>query len=104
MIITTEGYNLDHFRKGGGAAYFTKHSVVYSSKITYVVTQFGFCFSHFLENMITSATRATDKIASPFWSCANSPRNFSHSRVIDLGLSNNDLINLYKKTVTTKIS
>lgn len=32
MIITTEGYNLDHFRKGGGAAYFTKHSVVYSSK------------------------------------------------------------------------
>ena len=62
-----------------------------------------FCFTHSLEQIITRTTRITDYTATLIGHIlTNSPDKVSHSGVIDLGLSDHDLIYCTRKTSLPK--
>ena len=62
-----------------------------------------FCFTHALEQIITRPTRVTDQTATLIDHIyTNSPNNVSQSGVIDLGLSDHDLIYCTRKTSLPK--
>ena len=62
-----------------------------------------FCFTHALEQIITRPTRVTDQTATLIDHIyTNSPDNVSQSGVIDLGLSDHDLIYCTRKTSLPK--
>ena len=61
------------------------------------------CFTHSLEQIITRPTRITDQTATLIdHILTNSPDKVSQSGVIDLGLSDHDLIYCTRKTSLTK--
>ena len=63
----------------------------------------GFCFTHSLEQIITRPTRVTDPTATFIdHILTNSPDKVSQSGVIDLGLSDHDLIYFTRKTSLPK--
>ena len=62
-----------------------------------------FCFTHSLEQIITRPTRITDQTATLIdHILTNSPDKVSQSGVIDLGLSDHDLIYCTRKTSLPK--
>ena len=62
-----------------------------------------FWFTHFLEQIITRTTRVTGQTATLIYhTLPNSPEKFSQSDVINLGLSDHDLIYCTRKTSLPK--
>ena len=62
-----------------------------------------FCFTHSLEQIVTRPTRITDQTATLIdHILTNSPDKVSQSGVIDLGLSDHDLIYFTRKTSLPK--
>lgn len=62
-----------------------------------------FCFSYFLEQIITSPTRPTNRTETLIEQVLkNSSHKVSHLRVIDLGLSDHDLLLCTRKTLKPK--
>ena len=62
-----------------------------------------FCFTHSLEQIITKPTRITDQTATLIdHILTNSPDKVSQSGIIDLGLSDHDLIYSTRKTSLPK--
>ena len=63
----------------------------------------GFCFTHSLEQIITRPTRITDQTATLIdHILTNSPNKVSQSSIIELGLSDHDLIYCTRKTSLPK--
>ena len=81
-----------------------KSANAFNKGITHLTRSYlEFCFTHSLEQIITRPTRITDQTATLIdHILTNSPDKVSRSGVIDLGLSDHDLIYCTRKSSLPK--